>query len=642
MEIEFGIKYLGKADPSLADPHFRAHVYTDEQVWTGEEKAERCLPWAEFPFVQETIPPWVTVKVPTRGGAVSLIIVDIKCDWVADSDGQPSGPPALPGRTRATAVFEASELRGDKVMTRDLRSTDDGALLRGHVYARASLAGAQIVKNEMQKARRLGAELAHACGPGRGCVPLVNGLSSIHFEYLNEPTYRRPVFAWMLSRPAEPESAAFVEGLVRAAATRRGISLDALPALAMSALADIGNQEERERPAEDTVRFARLVAEGVLLAVQSVFYSTDMKDDNLVGNEYSERKIRPIEDWSANLRGERAGDCEDYGREVVELFRGIRRVEGNSAVVRAARSVARLYVAFATMGATPRSPDMGKDYDQYNMGEMAEGEECNAHSWAVLKSTNSAEALASAFHGSVEDAHEIELAPDMQRGPWRRGLPMQIIDGTTPKACTRGEPDARTECAKRIASYRFAIVAEPMTVDYYRYAHSGYVAHEFVSKKTAGTAYVVSFYTRGDPHAYGVTMAALWEAGEDPHDTSGIFIAAPCVPTPDQIKQIRPLLALSHPLAPYATPALHPDQGVVALFAEAAAAAGVSVAPGRPPPAADPWMRPHSTVVIRHKDITRPNLDAVAAVIAGSEGVTVYAEVVEFIATESQLWITVM
>lgn len=154
--------------------------------------------------------------------------------------------------------------------------------------------------------------------------------------------------------------------------------------------------------------------------------------------------------------------------------------ESVAPVYAAARSICRCWVPMTTLGQAVRSGDEGKQYDL--------GDDTNAHSWAVLIPTS---AVWLASQQRKECPESVSLDAKIMLNPWKVGLPVLVVDGTSPKELyPRGwsEPSrrARTQAMKALDNaHRFVTVMRPMDPKFHRICRSGYTPYGLVSAQDA-------------------------------------------------------------------------------------------------------------------------------------------------------------
>ena len=78
----------------------------------------------------------------------------------------------------------------------------------------------------MKAALACGEKLAARSGALSGISGLTTGMHQLDTNFWNDKRTRMPGWAWILNMPKEPESPAFVEAMVLAAAMHRGIPAD--------------------------------------------------------------------------------------------------------------------------------------------------------------------------------------------------------------------------------------------------------------------------------------------------------------------------------------------------------------------------------------------------------------------------------
>jgi len=168
----------------------------------------------------------------------------------------------------------------------------------------------------------------------------------MHLKYLDYAASNTPCTFFMYHAPRWHDHEHFVVSLVAAAAARLGWDAARVRALADAATSDIARSASQNNtpktktasryggrhtrfglqnstpasadgsaPADDTVRFAVLVAEALQLAPNAMPYLTDTNDRNTRNHPYTERRRRCVERFSAAARVTYSGDCEDLARE---------------------------------------------------------------------------------------------------------------------------------------------------------------------------------------------------------------------------------------------------------------------------------------------------------------------------------------
>lgn len=718
VELQVHIDFDGCPNPEIGEHwNLRAHLWTDgaAQPMLGESAAsadDECA-WVEMAVTKGT--GTQLVSVPTGGRPFTRIYVEILADWLAD-DERAARRARVPGEGRASAVVELEALHRmrdgprPKLLPTKLVAhwADDRECGMVHMRLNDSKANVSAIGSrfgdflnrlmgtpaDVAAAGDVGRALAKRCVPLRGVEPLSPGMESLNTTFWNCDKTMVPGFAWMLSMPWAPDAPEFLEGIVRAAASRRGIMPGDVDKLAAAALDDIfsKNTEKPDAPQQETIRFAILVAEAAYLVASSVHYMTDMVDTNT----YSWRQsgLQPVERMSAQLRLSRAGDCEDYAREVSEVFRSLTRTSApDRKVLDAASAVARCYIPLAILGLVDRPEGSDPQYETKD--------HLNAHSWAMLLGTAGARAAAGC---APRDFYKnaVQLDGRVCLDPWEKGLPTLLVDGTqarelTPRTWTAvSDHDAIASVASDspaaanvLRHCQYAAVTMPQNLAFYHMLRNAYVPYGLVSATDKSVrAYEVYFYTNPLAHdvramKYGAPMEAVMRLpaaradlapltdaptsrAEVPKYAGGSYpaIMATADVAPQELRAMRAILTGMHPLPPYSAPTfskpsactpvkaepqqLHEGAAYVAAFVSVATKAGLPAVAGDPPPAADPWKVTRNTIILRYAEAKdTENLEDVVETMLRNDaefktgGKKVYARPQVIVAGEPQLWLTI-
>lgn len=289
------IDYTGTHDNRLNPTQYNrcAHVWDDTLQ----------MPQLGEGFVPEEVEMWKVV--PMADGAVVFklsmpataryVYVGVFENRAADSDGG-SGQVAVPGERRAQAALELTPIRAGMRMSVKLELPEAEVAL-GTVSAWIEGAppgapAAMVPGAAMLAAYAKGDEMAARNTPLPGVPGLTLGMLSLDTRYLNDKDTHMPSWAWMINMPHKPETPAFVEGILRAAAELRGIPIAEMERLAAIAGQDVQHPLNPARPADETVTFAMLLAEAVWVAVTRAHYLTDAYDKNRPGDLTDEVKER--------------------------------------------------------------------------------------------------------------------------------------------------------------------------------------------------------------------------------------------------------------------------------------------------------------------------------------------------------------
>lgn len=148
---------------------------------------------------------------------------------------------------------------------------------------------------------------------------------------------------------------------MRAAAEKRGIQN--IEDLAHAAIRSV--QEGGDRPTQETLDFAMLVAEAYHIAVTTARYLTDLYDKNRKGRPWRSSNLEPVELMTANIREDRADDCEGFAAGLGSLMYGTANGKDcGNLLYDATRCIVRCWLPFVTLGQAARN---GED-PQYNTG----------------------------------------------------------------------------------------------------------------------------------------------------------------------------------------------------------------------------------------------------------------------------------
>lgn len=262
---------------------------------------------------------------------------------------------------------------------------------------------------------------------GRGALRALDGnLLALHFKYLDFASSNIPSSFFMWWGPAWQDDERFVVSLLAVAGARMGWSAARVRAVADAAAADIA--AGGDAPADDTVRWAVLVAEALATAPTALPYLTDTNDRNTRGARgYSKSRRRTVERFSAAARVTRSGDCEDLAREMVNVTSAIlcRSTGWSSPVAAAAHALLRCYVASLQLGCMRAAEREPGEADPYSTGGG-----CDAHAWAQLTPVSTVRLL---LAQAPPARGRLELAR-YALSPWTRGcLPVLTMDGTALK-----------------------------------------------------------------------------------------------------------------------------------------------------------------------------------------------------------------
>ena len=482
-------------------------------------------------------------------------------------------------------------------------------------------------------------------------------MSRIDTHYWNDKHTHLPGWFWMLNMPRAAESPAFVEGILKAAALRRGLADGELSALAAAALADASGEEGRPAAAPDTVKFAMLVADALYIAVTTAHYLTDAFDKNTPGSRWRPSQMMPVEQMVASIRESRADDCEGYAAGVASLMYGI--VHGDAAaggpLYAAVHAILCCWVPVVALGQAERS--LASESDE-NMKQYNTGDHMNAHSWLRVLYTGAASSAMARHRGEAAEALAVDYSKMWK--PWVLGIPTVIID------CTgRGEHYPRSWAkyhaegglSRRMREdHPFVLVPDAMDPNYHCVCRGGYTPYGVISAENpASRVFEVYWYT-GKSYA-----AASHDLFRMPHvkppgaprgppppsrfnpGAQQIWLAARNSVSWEQLATLRPAVALMHPVRP--APA-DPDVSggargaeLVQIALEALRFHGIHATHARPPPRKNPWAVP-VTMAIRYAEAAdRANMRIVAKTLKEFHR-RVYVHSLSFWEGEPQLWIT--
>lgn len=592
LKLSVKFKYKMAGPPEIRDPRMRLHV------WTNVPNPEQ--PFVVVPFARGEEERSFEIAV---GEGATFIVAEVHVDQLADNDGA-TVRPIVPGQGRGKCALLLTNLsRKGTLVFEEFGHRQVGELWMSNATfgfrfpwspkpdpaVRSDCDSCAAGVPEIIIARSYGKDIAALGGPIEGIEPAAPGLKRIDCRYWDDPFLRTPGWLIMKWKPVRSESVAFVENALRIAAERRGTAQSELETLAKEALDDItAGDGTEEEPQAGTVLFAVIVAEAAHCVASSAHYMTDTGDTNTVGERWRASNVLPIEQFSSMIRVARSGDCEDFSKEVCEFYRGLLGVEGDSPLASAAKAVASCYVPMMTLGQVYRPSGSGAQYDM--------GDGCNAHAWGMLLSTSALDiALTAAADKLPGDRPPAHLSSEVKK-PWKVGLPTMLVDGTMfrelyPRVF-EAYPERKSvttlpQPLRGIASEQpFARVCLPMNFDYYKTIKTVYIPYGVTCGETNRPVNELVFYGNisrdgmsPDP-LYGAVMDEIFRlphitfspekdaaAGMSRPPTSGAFVAAypSYVPTAEDEQRLAPLVALFHPLPPYAAP----------LPADAAACAAV-------------------------------------------------------------------
>lgn len=268
-------------------------------------------------------------------------------------------------------------------------------------------------------------------------------LQKLHIEELDFKGSSIPYQFFMYREPLTADPEAFVENALIVAGLRFGLSASEVYRLACSALEDIENPKDKERPSDETVRFAILVASALQdISVSSPYLTdTDLETKDLAdtgpNNPFKTRR-NCVERFSTESpRVFDCGDCEDLAANILTVARSIVLIETyKRKMAKGFRGTLRCYLILQQLGCISKdnvdpqsalqdSDDAPGKKSVYNCGSTL------AHSWIMMLSTLNAKTL---FASSHEISREKAQLRDGLLCPWTKyGLPVMTVDGTTVK-----------------------------------------------------------------------------------------------------------------------------------------------------------------------------------------------------------------
>lgn len=359
---------------------------------------------------------------------------------------------------------------------------------------------------------------------------------------------------------------------------------------------------------------------------------------------------------TANIREDRADDCEGFAAGIASLMYGTAHGEDcGNLLYDATRCIVRCWLPIVSLGQSSRNGEGA----QYNTGDNM-----NAHSWLMLIPTSAARvAMASGSHETLSAVLDRKVMLD----PWEQGLPVLILDGTTTFEHTARSWLRRdsTSCSLRgvCTSCPFASVVRTLDPNFHRVLRNGYTPYGVVSARDPGRrVFEVYWYTgSGRAQRYGVPVwdvhrlpqtvhhgfsselppvseysSSYWVGGKRPN----VWLAASSTVSLDDLKRLRPAIAQMHPVRPAPFDPTGGDAGARLLRSVISAlrSKGVAVAERRRAPASEnAWGSIPNVIALRYADASDPeNIEALAESLRPFR---VAVELRPFWLEEPQIWI---
>lgn len=284
----------------------------------------------------------------------------------------------------------------------------------------------------------------------------------------------------------------------------------------------------------------------------------------------------------------------------------------------------------------------------------------NAHSWAMLLPTSAAAVtMRETVIGGQNKHVRVKLDTKIMMCPWKRGLPVLIVDCTMTAELYPRSWDKRYF---KSASYDYARntpcanAIKPLDATFHRVLRNGYTPYGVVAvghgEVSAGQpVYEVYWYSMtGEGVRYGTPTVDAFRLPHTPppgfttespppssvaHTIGEPWLLASVVPTADEIRALRPAILQMHPVRPAPAPTYGDVDMLMKHLGALRRVASVTMA--RPPPRKAPWSEPPRTIAVRYGDAIDPdNLD----VIISNINAPMYAHVQAFWGEEPQLWLT--
>ena len=384
------------------------------------------------------------------------------------------------------------------------------------------------------------------------------------------------------------------------------------------------------------------------MVVSSAHYLTDYANHGSKGR----KELEPIENMSPYVRVARSGDCEDFAREVTELYRSLSRMtsfEGKP-TVQAANFIAKCYIPMVTLGFVYRPA--GSDPWYKTRGGR------NAHCWAILVGTLGFEILQK---GCPWDDQQVKL-DEKALVPWsEKGLPTLIVDATQtrlfyPKSKEITDSDALMKInplvGLQVRKNQYVSAIMDLNLDFYQYIRNVYVPYGVVGFSSNRQVFELFMYTLGDenqrPYLVECEVRGMFNLphvapkfGVKPEEFKNkIFVAASVVPTEDEMDRLKPHLdSMFPPLGPYESPSGELNKKMESIVGKLQKKLG-SIK-NETPTAVDRWVSPAPTFSVKYAEAyDEENLAKIAEAYSENMlGARVWYR--EFVKNEPWLFVTV-